>query len=160
MAKTFDQAVLDESAFTFFSARNAKFDELEALIAQIEDLKLKGVNTRSTKDKFYRLQSNLNELSAKLKDNNESMCTAIFMLNKNMANDLKFKEDQTALRTWIGKAEDALSELVEKLEESGMNLVTTFSQPPVAASDTNTTLLEMQKRWDQRDKERDKEQQQ
>ena len=159
MAKTFDKAVLDESAFTNFSARNAKFDELEALIAQIEDLKLKAVNTRSIKDKFYRLQFNLNELSAKLKDNNESMCTAIFMLNKNMANDLKFKEDQTALRTWIGKAEDALSELVEKLEESGMNLVTTSLQPPAAASDTNTILLEMQKRWDQRDKERDKEQQ-
>ena len=74
------------------------------------------------------------------------------MLNKNMANDVKFKEDQTALRTWIGKAEDALSELVQKLEESGMNLVTTSLQPPAAASDTNTILLEMQKRWDQRDR--------
>ena len=84
MAKTFDQAVLDESAFTFFSARNAKFDELEALIAQIEDLKLKGVNTRSTKDKFYQLKSDLDELTTKLKDNNESMCTAIFMIDTKM----------------------------------------------------------------------------
>ena len=91
MAKTFDQAVLDVSAFTNFSARNAKFDELEAIIAQCQDLKLRGVNTRATKDKFYRLQANLNELLKELKDDNKSMCTAIFMLNKNMANDLKFK---------------------------------------------------------------------
>ena len=62
MAKFFDQAVFDEPAFTSFSAKNVSFDELEDLIGQIEDLKINGVNTRSTKDKFYQLQSNLNEL--------------------------------------------------------------------------------------------------
>ena len=102
MAKAFDQAVTDATAFTSFSARNAKFVELEALLGQIEKLKLKGVNTRASKDKFYRLKSNLDELSTKLKDKNESMCTAIFMLNTNMANDPKFKADQTAFRNWIG----------------------------------------------------------
>ena len=54
MAKSFDQAISDVTAFASFSARNAKFDELEALIRQIEDLKLKGANTRSTKDKILQ----------------------------------------------------------------------------------------------------------
>ena len=55
MAKTFEQAVYDATAYNSFSARNATFDDLEALIGQIEELKLRGVNTRRTKDKFYRL---------------------------------------------------------------------------------------------------------
>ena len=62
-----------------------------------------------------------------------------------MANDPRYKEDQTAFTNWIGQAHDTLSELVEKLGESGMGLVTTSLQAPVVASDTNTTLLEMQK---------------
>ena len=56
MAKTFDQAITDESAYDLYSARNAKFDALESLIAQINELKNKGTNTRSTRDKFYRLK--------------------------------------------------------------------------------------------------------
>ena len=143
MAKTFEQAVHDVTAFASFSARNAKVDELEALIGQIEELKIKDANTRSTKDKFYRLQSKFNELETKLNEKNESMHTAIFMLITNMANDSKYKEDQTAFRSWIGRAEDALSELVDKLEESGMNLVTTSSQAPPATSDIATILLQM-----------------
>ena len=74
------------------------------------------------------------------------MCTAIFfIINTKMANDPRYKEDQTAFRNWIGQAHDTLSELVEKLGESGMGLVTTSLQAPAVASDTNTTLLEMQK---------------
>ena len=89
MAKPFEQAVYDKTAYTAFSARNAKFEELDALIAKIEDLKLKGVNTRSTKDKFYRIKSNLDQLITKAKTDNESMSTAIFMINTKMANDTK-----------------------------------------------------------------------
>ena len=62
-----------------------------------------------------------------------------------MANDPRYKEDQTAFRNWIGRAHDTLSELVEKLGESGMGLVTTSLHAPVVASDINTTILEMQK---------------
>ena len=39
MAKTFDQAIYDKSAHDLYSARNAKFDELEDLILQINELK-------------------------------------------------------------------------------------------------------------------------
>ena len=73
------------------------------------------------------------------------MRTAISMINTKMANDSKYKEDQTAFRSWIGRAEDALSELVDKLEESGMNLVTTSSQAPPATSDLATILQQMAK---------------
>ena len=145
MSKTFEQAVYDATAFTSFSARNAKFDELDALIGQIEELKLKGTNTRSTKDKFYKIQTKLDQVIIKLNDKNESMCTALFMLNTKMANETKFKEDQTAFRNWIGRAEDAFSELVDKLEESGMDLVTTSSQAPPVVSDINMILLQMSK---------------
>ena len=145
MAKTFEQAVHDVTAFASFSARNASIDELEALIGQMQELKLKGANTRSTKDKFYRLQSKFNELETKLNEKNKSMHTAIFMLNTNMTNDSKYKEDQTAFRCWIGRAEDALSELVDNLEESGMNLVTTSLQAPPATSDSATILQQMAK---------------
>ena len=145
MAKTFEQAVHDVTAFASFSARNAIVDELEALIGQMQELKLKGANTRSTKDKFYRLQTKFNELETELNDKNKSMRTAIFMLNTNMANDSKFKEDQSALRIWIGRAEDALSELIDKLEEIGMNLVTTSSQVPPATSDLAAILQQMAK---------------
>ena len=145
MAKIFGQAVHDVTDFVSFSTRNAIIDELEALIGQMQELKLKGANTRSTKDKFYRLQSKFNELETKLNEKNESMRTAIFMLNTNMANDSNYKEDQTALRNWLGRAEDALSELVEKLEESDMNLVTTSSQAPPATSDIATILQQMAK---------------
>ena len=115
MAKTFEQAVKDQTAFTSFSARNAKVDQLDALIVQMQELKMKGANTRSTKDKFYRLQSEFLELKTKLNEKNETMSTAIFMLNTNMANDANYKEDQTALRNWLGRAEDALSDLIDKL---------------------------------------------
>ena len=145
MSKTFEQAVYDVTAFASFSARNAIIDQLEALIGQMQELKLKGANTRSTKDKFYRLQSKFNELETELNDKNKSMRTAIFMINNNMANDSKFREDQTAFRNWLGRAEDALSELVDKLEESGMNLVTTSSQAPPPASDITSILLQMSK---------------
>ena len=145
MAKTFDQAVCDATAFTSFSARNAKFVELEALIAQIGELKLKGVNTRATKNKFYRLNSNLDELSTELKADNKSMCTAIFKLNTNMNNDPKFKADQTAFRNWLGQAEDALSELHEKLEETGMDIPIASPQAPPVSSDINAIILQMSK---------------
>ena len=56
MAKNFDQAITDESAYDLYSARNAKFDALESLIAEINELKVKGTNTRSTRDKFCRLK--------------------------------------------------------------------------------------------------------
>ena len=111
----------------------------------MQELKLKSANTRSIKDKFYRLQTKSNELETELNDKNKSMRSAIFMLNTNMANDSKFKEDQSALRIWIGRAEDALSELVDKLEESGMNLVTTSSPAPAATSDIATILQQMAK---------------
>ena len=48
MAKTFEQAVKDQTAFTSFSARNAKVDQLDTLIGQMQDLKMKSANTRST----------------------------------------------------------------------------------------------------------------
>ena len=91
MAKTFDQAITDDSAFGFFSARNSKVDELEALIAQIGDLKIKAVNTRSTRDKYDRIRSRSDVLVTKLRDENEAMCTALFQLNTKMVNDPKFK---------------------------------------------------------------------
>ena len=103
MAKPFEQAIYDKTAFAAFSARNAKFEELDGIIAQIEDLKLKGVNTRSTKDKFYGIKSELGQLITKLKENNETMCTAIFMINTKMANDTKYKDDQVAFRNWIDR---------------------------------------------------------
>ena len=71
-----------------------------------------------------------------------------------MASDPKYNEDQTAFRNWIGKTEDAPTELIEKfekleltekLEESGMDLVTTSLQAPPAASNTNVILLQMSK---------------
>ena len=37
MAKSFDQAITDTTTFDSFSTWNSKFDELEILIAQIED---------------------------------------------------------------------------------------------------------------------------
>ena len=70
MAKTFEQAVNDATAFASFSARNAKVDQLDALIVQMQELKMKGANTRSTKDKFYRLQSKFNDLEIKLNEKN------------------------------------------------------------------------------------------
>ena len=82
------------------------------------------------------------------------MCTAIFKANTEMANDPKYNEDQTAFRNLIGKAEDAPSELIEKfgkleltdkLDKSGLDLVTTSLQAPPAACNTNAILLEMSK---------------
>ena len=52
MAKTFDQAVFNEPAFTSLSAKNVSLDKLEPLISQMEDLELNGVNARLTKDKI------------------------------------------------------------------------------------------------------------
>ena len=75
-----------------------------------------------------------------------NLCAQLFFLiNTRMANDPRYKEDQTAFRNWIGRAYDTLSSLVEKLEKSVMDLVTTSLQTPPVASDTNTILLQMQK---------------
>ena len=67
------------------------------------------------------------------------MCTAIFKANTKMASHPKYYEDQTAFKNWIAKAEDPPSELIEKfgkleltdkLDESGLDLVTTSLQAP------------------------------
>ena len=116
MAKNFDQAICEETAYDLYSARNAKIDELAALIQQIDDLKAKGTSTRTTRDKFHRLKTKSNELLTLLTNENRALCTAFFKVNSKMTNDAKYKEDQTAFRGLIGKLEDALSELIEKLE--------------------------------------------
>ena len=153
MARTFDQAVFDEPAFTSFFVKNVSLDELEPLIAQMEDLEINGIDTRTTKDKFCQLQS-CQELSTELKDSGESVCTAVFETDAEMAKDPKYNEDQTAFKDWIGEAEDAPSELIEKfeklelidkLEESGMDIVTFSLQAPPAACNTNAILLQMSK---------------
>ena len=150
MAKTFDQAIADDSAYNLYSARNAKFDELKALIQKIDELKDKGTNTRSTRDKFYRLKSNTDELITLLKNENRDLCTAFFKLNSKMTSDANYRADQTAVRDWIEKLEDALSELTEKMEtESVIPVVDPAislapSQAP-AASDINSVLLQVSK---------------
>ena len=62
-----------------------------------------------------------------------------------MANDPQYKEDQTAFRNWIGRAEDALCELLDKLEETGMDLPIASSQAPPVSSDINAILLQISK---------------
>ena len=81
MAPTFDQAIIDESANDLYSARNAKHDELEALIAKLNELRDKGSNTRSTRNKFYRLKADSEDLKSLLKIDNRALCTALFKLN-------------------------------------------------------------------------------
>ena len=62
MAKNFDQAITDESAYDLYSSRNAKFDELNALIVEINELKYQSATTRTTKSKFIGLKTNSEEL--------------------------------------------------------------------------------------------------
>merc|ERR1712082_287951 len=112
----------------------------------MEDLKLRGVNTRSTKDKFYRIKTKMDQLINKLNTDNEIMSTAVFMINTKMASDQKYKDDQAAFRNWIDRAEDALADLIDKLEESGMNIASDHAQAPVA-SDLSSILQHMDKRW-------------
>ena len=142
MAKPFEQAVYDKTAYTAFSARNARFEELDALIAKTVALGLKGANTRSTKDSFYRIKSKMDQLINKLNTDNEIMSTAVFMINTKMASDQKYKDDQTIFRNWIGRSEDALADLIDKLEESGMNIASDHAQEPVS-SDISAVLLQI-----------------
>ena len=74
-----------------YSARNAKFDELAALIAEINELKDKGANTRSTRDKFYHLKIRSDKLITLLEDENRALCTAFFKLNSKMTNDANIR---------------------------------------------------------------------
>merc|ERR1712082_511637 len=123
----------------------------------MEDLKLRGVNTRSTKDKFYRIKTKMDQLINKLNTDNEIMSTAVFMINTKMASDQKYKDDQAAFRNWIDRAEDALADLIDKLEESGMNIASDHAQAPVS-SDISAVLLQMSKHQAEMQKEMSKQQ--
>ena len=48
------------------------------------------------------------------------MCTALYMQNPKMSTKSIFKADKMTLRTWIGKLQDAFSELKAKLEDDGV----------------------------------------
>ena len=149
MPPKFDQAIHEESANDLYSARNAKFNELALLIAKINELRDKGANTRSTRDKFYRLKADSEDLKSLLKIENRDLCKAFFKLNPKLAEDTKFKEDQAAFVNWIEQLDDALSELTEKMETEGVIPVIdptdslAPSQAP-AASDVNTILLKLE----------------
>ena len=71
MSQTFDQAIHDETAFTFYSARNTSIEELEDLILQINEMKDKTQYTRSDKNKFQSLKSETNELKSLIKKENK-----------------------------------------------------------------------------------------
>ena len=90
MPPKFDQAIYDESANDLYSARNAKFNELALLIAKINELKDKGTNTRSTRDKFYRLKERSDNLITELENENKALIIAFFKLNPKMASEPKF----------------------------------------------------------------------
>ena len=67
MSQTFDEAIHDETAITFYSARNTSIEELEDLILQINEMKDQTVYTRSDKNKFPTLKSESDELKSLLK---------------------------------------------------------------------------------------------
>merc|ERR1712082_321119 len=124
----------------------------------MEDLKLRGVNTRSTKDKFYRIKTKMDQLINKLNTDNEIMSTAIFMINTKMASDQKYKDDQTIFRNWIDRSEDALADLIDKLEETGMNIPSDYVQASAPSSDLSAVLLQMSKQQAEMHKEMAKQQ--
>ena len=101
MSKTFDEAIYDETAITFYSARNTSIEELEDLILQINEMKDQTVYTRSDKDKFPTLKSESDELKSLLKKENKDLCAAIGRLNPNISNEERYKEDQKSLRHCI-----------------------------------------------------------
>ena len=78
MSKTFDQAIIDDSAYDMYSSCNAKFDELDAIIVEINELKDQTANTRTTKSKFIRLKTDSDELIILLKKENRELCTPLF----------------------------------------------------------------------------------
>ena len=117
MAKTFDQAIRDESANDLYSDRNAKFDELDNLIVEINELKDQSASTRSTVGKFKCLKTKSESLITLLTIENRKLCSAFFKLNSKMIDDAKYEEDQTAFGGWIKGLEDTLLDLRIKLED-------------------------------------------
>ena len=164
MPPKFDQAIHEETANDLYSARNAKFNELALLIAKINELRDKGANTRSTRDKFYRLRDRTEKLITLLEDENRALCAALFKLNPKMASDTKYKEDQSSFRSWIEGLEESLCELIEMMENE--NVIPAIdpagslapSQAP-AASDVNTILLQLSKQQERMEKRMSKQQQ-
>ena len=156
MAKTFDQAICDETAYDLYSARNAKFDELAALILEINELKDQSTNTRTTKGKYNNLKTKSGELVTLLTNKNRALCTAFFKLNSKMTNNAKYISDQSAFRGWIRKLEDALLDLEAKLEDENVISTQSILQAP-AASDINSVLLQMSKQFSDSQKQMSKE---
>ena len=142
MAPKFEQAILDLSANHLYSARNAKHDELDALIEDINELKNQSTATRTTKSKFYRLKDKSEKLTTLLDNENRELCKAFFMINPNMADDPKYINDQKSFRGWIRKLDDAVLDLEAKLEDDNVIPTQTILQAP-AVSDVNTILLQM-----------------
>ena len=138
MAKTFDQAIYDETANDLYSARNAKFDELEDLIDQSNDLNDQTAYTRSSKGKYINLKSRSNVLITKLRDENEALCTALFKLNPKITDDARYKEDQKAFRGWIKNLENALLDLEVKLEDEAVNPTQPIVETPLPTSDLSS----------------------
>ena len=78
MTLTFDKAIYDKSAHDLYSARNVKFDELDNLILEINELKDQSPSTRSTPGKFKRLKTESEELITLLTNENRNLCAAFF----------------------------------------------------------------------------------
>ena len=128
------------------SARDVIAEEIETLIIKIDELKSKATNTRATKDKFNRLKSNSDKRITLIEEANRAFCRSLFEQNPKMTSDSEFKTDQQAFTSLIDRVEDALSELIIKLENEG---VIAEETPAAVASDTDmkTLLLQMSKQW-------------
>ena len=159
MAKTFDQAIADESAYDLYSSRNSKHDQLESLMQEIEVFMAKGTHTRTAVGKYKLFKEKGVKLKTVLEEENTALCTAFFKLNSKMKNDAKYKEDQKVFRGWITGLEDSLLELEAKLEDEKVIPTQTILQGP-PPSDINTILLQMSKQQERMEDMISKQQQQ
>ena len=145
MSQTFDQAIHDETAFTFYSARNTSIEELEDLILQMNEMKDQTVYTRSDKNKFPSLKSKSDALISLIKKENKDFCAAIGRLNPNISNEESYNKDQKSVRQCIKVLDNAILDLEVKLEDENVIPTRPIMEAPAAASDIDTILAQMAK---------------
>ena len=94
MSKTFDQAVYDKTAFALYSSRNIRYDDLVSLIDELNLLKNQTAYTRTAKGQYFNLKARCDAVITKLREENEALITALFMINPKIQDDARYKEDQ------------------------------------------------------------------
>ena len=89
MAKTFEQAVYDKTAFDLYSSRNVRYDDLVSLIDDLNLLGNQTSYTRTAKGQFFNLKAKSDTVISKLTEDNEALRTALFKINPKIQDDPK-----------------------------------------------------------------------